>query len=141
MYEHGKAKGQERSNSFSPYAEVSDPRELTFAPKIKTKNDRKGNGAERIDRLYRSGVEKESKRLQKDDEERESQRISSTAESYDARMGFDKSNTGLGQDLVTTGARTNALYKEAQMREYKKQQKRREDTAKSDSTTFKPKLV
>ena len=59
LYEHGKAKGHERSsNSFSPYAEVSDPSELTFAPKIKGSkkhNDSKGSGAKRIDRLYQAG--------------------------------------------------------------------------------------
>ena len=57
LYEHGKAKGHS-SHSFSPFAEVSDPSELTFAPKIKgskKQNDSKGSGAERIDRLYQAG--------------------------------------------------------------------------------------
>ena len=141
LYEHGKAKGQERRDSFSPYAEVSNPAELTFAPKIKTKKDRNGGGAQRIDRLYQAGVEKEFKKLQKDDEEKESQRLSTNADSYDARMGFDRTNTGLGQDLVTTGARTNALYKEAQMREFKKKQRRKESETNPTGATFKPKLV
>ena len=52
-------------------------------------------------------VDREFRRLQKDDEEKEKGRINAQSDSYDARMGFDRSNTGLGQDLVTTGARVS----------------------------------
>jgi hypothetical protein len=87
LYEHGKVKGHNRNSTYSPYAEVSNPAELTYAPKIKTKEDGKGSGATRINRMYEQGVEREKKRLQKVEAEKEIQARSSSKESYDARLG------------------------------------------------------
>jgi hypothetical protein len=119
---------------------VKEP-EATHKPKIKTKDDGNGSGDVRINRLYQAGKEREMQRLQREEAEKEIQQRASNPVSYDARLGFDKSHTGLGQDLVTTGARTNALYHEAQMRAAKKQQMREEEEKKEKAGAFKPNLV
>jgi hypothetical protein len=128
LYEHGKSKGR-TSGSFSSEPEPAKP---TTTKKV-SKSDR-------TNRLYEAGKAREMARLQKEDAEKEIQARSSSSSSYDARMGFDKSKTGLGQDLVTTGARTNALYQEAQMREQKKKQLKAQKEKQDSEATFKPKL-
>ena len=59
-------------------------------------------------------------------------------------MGFTKKKlekkAGLGQDLVTTGARTNALYQEAKMREHKKKMAKQQEDSRAQGATFQPKL-
>lgn len=124
------------------YSESSQPEEHTFAPKIKVKpgGSAGGTGGDRINRLYQAGKEREMARLQKEDSVKEAE--VTLRKTYDERMGFGKKKKEMSSsDLVTKGARTNALYMEAQMRAQKKREAAAKEAAHAEGATFQPKLA